>query len=95
MVAKYGNKISLKGVENSDLRMTIQDLLIRDQFQNRAMHQSRMVGNYETILQTSVNASIIKNENEIMYNDDDIHHYGGSPVQERISTFSRQSTFEK
>ena len=44
-----------------------------------------MVGNYETLLQTSLNASDVKDENVMIYNDDVIHRYGGSPVHDRES----------
>ena len=86
MVAKYGKQLALKSsVQGSDMRITIKDLLIRDQFKNRACHQSEMVGNYETLLQTSLNASDVKDENVMIYNDDVIHRYGGSPVHDRES----------
>ena len=81
MVAKYGKQKALKSSSQvGDMRITIKDLLIRDQFKNRACHQSEMVGNYETLLQTSVNRSIVEDENVIIYNDEVIHRYGGTPV---------------
>ena len=63
------------------MRITINDLLIRDQFKNRALHESEMVGKIETSLGllTSVNAEM-KDESNIIYNDDIIRNFGGSPV---------------